>query len=365
MGYCDGKWTPVIIMVMINSALGLANALVKKVLDGGVNHMVIATYRLAISTLFLAPIAFFWERKTRPTLTLNILVQLFFSALVGASLTQYFFLLGLSYTSATLACAFISMTPAITFVMALIFRVEKLNMKSKAGMGMVMGALICIGGALLLTMYKGVPLTKLRKLETHQLINNNHAMKPENWIIGCVLLFAGSSCFGSWMLIQAKVNEKYPCQYSSTVVLSFFGTIQCALLSLIKSRDITAWILTDKLDIVTIVYAGAVAQGICTVGTSWCIRKRGPIFTSIFTPVGLIFATLFDFLILHRQIFLGSVVGSGVVIFGLYIFLLGKVRLMKEECEKKLPCRLEKLIVTTITNSSNVSGTQVGSVRCK
>ncbi|XP_010428315.1 PREDICTED: WAT1-related protein At4g01440-like [Camelina sativa] len=342
MGYCDGKWTPVIIMVIINSALGLCNALVKKVLDGGVNHMVIATYRLAISTLFLAPYAFFWERRTRPKLTLNILVQLFFSALVGASLTQYFFLLGLSYTSATLACAFISMTPAITFVMALIFRVENLNMKSKAVMGMVMGTLICVGGALLLTTYKGVPLTKNGKLETHQLMNNKPAMKPENWLVGCLLLFAGSSCFGSWMLIQSKVNEKYPCQYSSTVVLSFFGTIQCALLSLIKSRDIGAWILTDKLDIITVVYAGAVAQGICTVGTSWCIRKRGPIFTSVFTPVGLIFATLFDFSILHRQICLGSVIGSGVVIFGLYIFLLGKVRQMKEECAKRSPSHLNE-----------------------
>lgn len=87
----------------------------------------------------------------------------------------------------------------------------------------------------------------------------------------------------------------------------------------------------------TVVYAGAVAQGICTVGTSWCIRKRGPIFTSIFTPVGLVFATLFDFSILHRQICIGSVIGSGIVIFGLYIFLLGKVRQMKEECAKKLP----------------------------
>ncbi|CAA7013049.1 unnamed protein product [Microthlaspi erraticum] len=331
MGYCDGKWTPVIIMVTINSALGLGNALVKKVLDGGVNHMVIATYRLAISTIFLAPIAFFWERRTRPKLTLNILVQLFFSALVGASLTQYFYLLGLSYTSATLACAFISMTPAITFILSLIFRMEKLNMKSKAGIGMVMGTLICIGGALLLTMYKGVPLTKLHKLETHPSFNNKPAMKPGNWIIGCVLLFAGSSCFGSWMLIQSKVNDKYPCQYSSTVILSFFGTIQCALLSLIKSRDIATWILTDKLDIMTVIYAGAVAQGICTVGTSWCIRKRGPIFTSVFTPIGLIFATLFDFSILHRQIGIGSVIGAGIVIFGLYIFLLGKVRQMKEE----------------------------------
>lgn len=32
-----------------------------------------------------------------------------------------------------------------------------------------------------------------------------------------------------------------------------------------------------------------------------------------------------------------SVIGSGIVIFGLYIFLLGKVRQMKEECAKKLP----------------------------
>ncbi|CAF2141259.1 hypothetical protein HID58_006297 [Brassica napus] len=335
MSYCDGKWTPVTIMITINSALGLGNAMVKKVLDGGFNHMVIATYRLAISTVCLAPIAFFWERKTRPKLTLNILVQLFFSALIGASLTQYFFLMGLSYTSATLACAFISMSPAVTFVMSLIFRVEKLNIKSKAGVGMVMGTLICIGGAFILTTYKGVPLTKLHKLDL--LTNNKPALKPEKWITGCVLLFAGSSCFGSWMVIQSKVNDKYPCQYSSTVILSFFGTIQCALLSLIKSRDIKGWILTDKLDIMTIIYAGAVAQGICTVGTSWCIRKRGPTFTSVFTPVGIIFATLFDFSILHLQICLGSVIGSGIVIFGLYIFLLGKVKQMKGDGAKKLP----------------------------
>ncbi|KAG5410550.1 hypothetical protein IGI04_006869 [Brassica rapa subsp. trilocularis] len=317
MSYCDGKWTPVIIMITINSALGLGNTMVKKVLDGGFNHMVIATYWLAISTVCLAPIAFFWERKTRPKLTLNILVQLFFSALIGASLTQYFFLMGLSYTSATLACAFISMSPAVTFVISLIFRVEKLNIKSKAGVGMVMGTLICIGGAFILTTYKGVPLTKLHKLDL--LTNNKPALKPEKWITGCVLLFAGSSCFGSWMVIQSKVNDKYPCQYSSTVILSFFGTIQCALLSLIKSRDIKGWILTDKLDIMTIIYA------------------RGPTFTSVFTPVGIIFATLFDFSILHRQICMGSVIGSGIVIFRLYIFLLGKVKQMKGDGAKKLP----------------------------
>ncbi|XP_010542799.1 PREDICTED: WAT1-related protein At4g01440-like [Tarenaya hassleriana] len=345
MSYCDGKWTPVIMMIVINSAVGSVNSMVKKVLDGGINHMVIATYRLAISTVFLMPIAYLWERKTRPKLTFSILCQLFFSALLGASLTQYFFLLGLSYTSATLACAFMSMMPAVTFIMALIFRIEKLNMRSKAGLAMMVGTLACIGGALFLTMYKGVPLTGRHRNASSSLENSHrpedHTMKPENWIVGCVLLFTGSSFFGSWMLIQAKINKKYPCQYSSTVVLSFFGTIQCALLSLTRSRDVTAWILKDKLDVITVVYAGVVGQGICTVGMSWCIKQRGPIFTSTFTPVTLIFATLFDFSILHREIYLGNVLGSAVVLFGLYVFLWGKIKQMNE-CATKLPCQFDE-----------------------
>lgn len=62
MGYMDGKWIPVIMMIVISIILGIVNALIKDVLDGGVDHMVIATYRLALATAFLAPVAFFLER---------------------------------------------------------------------------------------------------------------------------------------------------------------------------------------------------------------------------------------------------------------------------------------------------------------
>ncbi|XP_010522882.1 PREDICTED: WAT1-related protein At4g01440-like isoform X2 [Tarenaya hassleriana] len=258
---------------------------------------------------------------------------------------RYFFLLGLSNTSATLGCAFTSMMPAITFFMALIFRIEKLNMRRKAGLAMMMGISVCIGGALFLTMYKGVPLSSFHKQAASALENvhkhDDHTTKSKNWIIGCVFLFTGASFFASWMLVQAKINAKYPCQYSSTVILSFFGTIQCALLSLTKSRDITAWILQDKLEIITVVYAGVVGQGICTVGMSWCIKQRGPIFTSAFTPVTLVFATLFDFSIFHRDIYLGNVLGSVVVTLGLYIFLWGKTKQM-DECATKLPVKLDE-----------------------
>jgi len=39
----------------------------------------------------------------------------------SASLTQWLFFVGLRYTTATFACAFINMTPMFTFVVALPF----------------------------------------------------------------------------------------------------------------------------------------------------------------------------------------------------------------------------------------------------
>ncbi|CAH2069307.1 unnamed protein product, partial [Thlaspi arvense] len=252
-----------------------------KVLDGGINHMVIATYRLGISSIFLFPIAYFWERKTRPKLTTSILCQLFVSALFGASLMQYFYLLGMSYTSATLASAFMGTIPALTFIMALIFGFEKLNMKTKFGYGVILGAMISLAGALMLTMYQGIPLSNSQEQAT--ISNIQTAEVHVHWIKGCFLLFTGITLFSSWMLIQAKINASYPCPYSSTVILSVFA----------------------------------------------------------FFPVVLMSATVFDFVILHRMVYLGSVIGSVVVVMGLYIFLWSKSK-------QTVDCKIIKLPTNTV-----------------
>lgn len=49
-------------MVAVNLGLAAANVLLKKILDGGLNHLVIVAYRQIIATIFLAPVAYFWER---------------------------------------------------------------------------------------------------------------------------------------------------------------------------------------------------------------------------------------------------------------------------------------------------------------
>jgi hypothetical protein len=61
MADCN-EWKPFIAMITVDFAFSIVNILLKKVLDEGINHLVLITYRLSISALFLGPIGYFWER---------------------------------------------------------------------------------------------------------------------------------------------------------------------------------------------------------------------------------------------------------------------------------------------------------------
>ncbi|WRX10555.1 EamA domain - like 10 [Theobroma cacao] len=340
---CCGQWKPVAAMVAVNFALAVTNFLVKKILDEGVSHIIILIYRQAISAVFLAPIAYFWERKSRPKLTARILCHLFLAALIGATLSQYFFLLGLEYTTATFSCAFINMVPAVTFMLALPFGLEKVDIRNKAGGAKVFGTLVCIAGAMVLTLYRGKTLVKSNSRATTHIINYANTMistkKKERWAIGSILLTVGCIFWSSWFLLQARIGKTYPYQYSSTAFLSFFSAIQSAILSLVAERNFSKWILKGKLELITVTYAGMVASGLCYVGMSWCVKQKGPVFTSAFTPLVQIFVAMFDFFILHGQIYFGrnSVVGSILVVIGLYILLWGRNSEAEETNQRKQP----------------------------
>ncbi|KAK6790702.1 hypothetical protein RDI58_009783 [Solanum bulbocastanum] len=317
------KWKAVSAMIVVEFALAVVNALFKKVLNRGMNQLVITTYRFSISTIILTPIACFLEslpfcRSFISNLTGRVVCSLFFSALLGGTLTQYFFLIGLKYTSTTFSCAFINMVPINTFIMSLLLRQENINMKCKSGRAKALGTLCCLGGALILTLYKGMPLMNQSAPEAEV----NHNIK--SWIVGSSFLFAGSLVWSSWFLIQARIGKDYPYQYSSTAIMSFLGAIQSAILSLVIDRNTSTWFLKGTLEISTVIYAGMVGSGLCYVVMSWCVKQKGAVFTSAFSPLIQIFAAVIDISILHEQIHLGSILGSILVIIGLYILLWGK-----------------------------------------
>ncbi|KAJ8459420.1 hypothetical protein OPV22_032346 [Ensete ventricosum] len=154
------EWRSVFAMLAVDVMLAVMNTMVKKVMEEGMNRLILITLRQLIATLFMAPIAYFHERKTRPKLTVEIFVYIFFSALIGVSLMQFLFFFGLHYTSATFAYAFLNVSPVFTFLISLALRMESLNPKTKAGIAKAIGATVCFIGVIVLMFYKGVALNQ-------------------------------------------------------------------------------------------------------------------------------------------------------------------------------------------------------------
>nr|GMD13673.1 WAT1-related protein At3g30340-like [Ipomoea batatas] len=322
---CLNTWKPGAAMIAVSFAFAVANTLFKMVLNRGVNQLVLTTYRQSISAIFLAPIACCMERGA---LTLNL------------------FLIGLKYTSTSFACAFLNVVPINTFLMALLFRQERINMKCKSGKAKVLGTLICLIGTIVLTLYKGKPLTNNNA--SSQGVEAHHNTK--SWVIGSLFLFAGSLSWSSWFIIQGRVGSDYPYQYSSTSIMSFFGAIQSAIFCFIVDRNNSIWRLKGSLEIWTIIFSGIVGSSICYVVMSWCVKQKGPVFTSAFSPFIQIFAIVLNVSILHEQIHLGSILGSILVIVGLYTLLWGKSK-EAEVCKTAPTPNKDAQTVLPVTNT--------------
>ncbi|XP_020600177.1 WAT1-related protein At3g30340-like [Phalaenopsis equestris] len=319
-------WKEVVVMVLVSAAFAVGNVMVKKAIDGGMNHLVLIMFRQLVATLLMAPVAYVRERKAVLKLTTAIVMHIFLSALLGVSLTQYLFYLGLQCTSTTFACAFLNMVPVMTFLIALPFRLERVDLKIKSGKMKILGATVCVAGAMLLTLYKGTALTSPPdnfKSSQQQEESINH-IRTWKWVLGSVALFGACFCWSSWFLVQSKILKIYPALYTSTAVMFFQSFLQVLVLSLITQRGASVWLFRSKMEVATVLYMGLLGSGICLLASSWCIKQKGPVFTAAFNPLTQIIVGVIDLYILSEPLHLGSLLGSVLVIAGLYILLWGK-----------------------------------------
>ncbi|XP_065023386.1 WAT1-related protein At3g30340-like isoform X2 [Musa acuminata AAA Group] len=284
------EWRSVFAMLAVDVMLAVMNTMVKKVMEEGMNKLILITLRQLIATLFMAPIAYFHERKTRPKLTVEIFVYIFFSALIG---------------------------------------IESLNPKTKAGIAKAIGATVCFTGVIVLMFYKGVALNQAPHRSTAS-AQPQSPLPPamsytsSTWLMASLALLAGCFCLSSWFPLQSKLGEKYPALYSCTALMFFLSFLQTAAMSLATVRGHSVWLLRKKLEIATVIFSGIAGSGLGFLAMSWCVEQRGPVFTAAFMPFVQIFGAGIDFTILHEQVYLGSVLGSLLVIAGLYSLLWGK-----------------------------------------
>ncbi|EEF48375.1 Auxin-induced protein 5NG4, putative [Ricinus communis] len=291
-------------------------------LKRGMSHYILAVYRHVVATLVIAPFALVLERKTRPKMTLPIFLRIAALGFLEPVLDQNMYYVGLQYTSATFASASINVLPAITFIMAIVFRLERVNIKRVRDVAKVIGTCITVAGAMVMTLYKGPVLDIIR---SHGAAHHKGGSEPSNqhWIVGTLLLLG--SCFGwsGFFILQSFTLKKYPAELSLTALICLMGTVEGAAVSLIMERDMSAWKIGFDSRLLAAVYTGVVCSGCAYYIQGVVIKERGPVFVTSFSPLCMIITAALD---CGTNSFLNlfSVIGAVFIVLGLYTVVWGK-----------------------------------------
>ncbi|XP_052173446.1 WAT1-related protein At3g28050-like isoform X3 [Diospyros lotus] len=227
-------------------------------------------------------------------------------------------------------------------------RMEEIHFRRSSTLAKTTGTLVSIIGALIVILYKGPSIVMTLSLPNtpQQLL-----MQRSNFVIGGVLLIidcVAASAFIITQVVLEKISEMVEtsryntnhqhfslcfqalllARYSAELIIvffyCFFVAIMSAMFSLVVERDLAAWSLQPTLRLLTILYSGLIGSAAQVSIITWCLHKRGPVFVAMFHPLGIIIAAAVDIIFLGDSLYLGSMVGSIVIVIGFYSVMWGK-----------------------------------------
>nr|KJB40436.1 hypothetical protein B456_007G063300 [Gossypium raimondii] len=282
----------VIVLLVVQAALAGVIVFYKLALVEGMSMRVLIAYRFIFATACITPLAFIFERESKANLTWKVVFQGVLSGFFG---------------------------------------LERLGMKTLAGQAKLWGTLLSIGGAMILTFYKGKELNlwstniNVVKHGGHHHTSTKHAAVGDQ-VLGSLLALASCLAFAIWYIIHAKMGENYPFTYSASALFCITASIEATIYTIITDRNWSDWKLGWNLRLLSVVYTGAVGSGLTVVLMSWCLRLRGPLFVSIFNPLTLVYVAIVGSLIFDEKLSIGRIIGSVIIIIGVYVVLWGKAK---------------------------------------
>ncbi|GMJ06333.1 Usually multiple acids move in and out Transporters 21 [Hibiscus trionum] len=320
-------WSQMVASMLAVQLFATGQQLLSKViLNQGAFIFSFMAYRHLVAALCVAPFAFFLERVDSKKLAWSTWFWLFINALTGITMAMGLFYYGLRDTTATYSTNFLNVIPIVTFVFSILLRMEKLGLGSRAGKIKTVGTIICVGGALTTSLYKG----KAFYLgHDHRHFHSPAAaaammVSSSHWTRGTFMLVGSCLCYAIWYILQVKLLQVFPSRYRATLITCIMASVQSAAIGLCLDRREAAWRIEWNLQLVTIVYSGALSTAATFCLLTWAIAKRGPTYAPMFNPLSLIFVAISEALLLGEPMRLGIVVGTVMIIVGLYSFLWGR-----------------------------------------
>ncbi|CAA2982084.1 WAT1-related At5g40240-like [Olea europaea subsp. europaea] len=346
--YCYSEALPFAAMVMVECTNVGLSTLYKAAVSKGLSYLVFMVYSYAISALLLLPLSYIFHRKTvLPPFTVGLLGKFFVLGFLG-SIAQFLGYRGIAYSSPTLGSAMSNLTPATTFILAILFRMEKLSLRSLSSQAKIVGTMVSITGALVVILYSGPVLITMHATQKSPAVtisfDRSTVSSESNWIIGGVLLAASYVMVSIWYIYQAKVVKNYPAEL---VVVFFYNLFSCIVsipLCLIM-EPLSAWKVKPNVELISIIYSGIVGSGFGILVHTWGLHVKGPVYVALFRPLSIAIAAIMGVIFLGDNLYLGCVIGSIIISMGFYIVTWAKT---KEEVGENL----EEHVAESSSNSN-------------
>ncbi|CAN4091845.1 unnamed protein product [Withania somnifera] len=254
---------------------------------------------------------------------------------VGLTLNMYF--VSLNFTSPTFVASMFNSIASLTFVLAVILRLEVVNVQDPRGIAKIIGTLVSLTGVMTMTLCKGAILKNL----WHPLIyipQGNNVVK-EKWVEGSILTVASCITWSIWFIMQPYTLKRYPAQLTLTTWISFIGAAQSAFYTVIVQHTRASWTIGfNNIDFWSTIYGGVVISGLMVLIQLWCTEQKGPVFVTMFSPLLTILVAFLAYFVFGEKLHMGSIIGAIIIIVGLYLLLWGKEDPKSEKKDEQKCC---------------------------
>ncbi|KAI4982296.1 hypothetical protein ZWY2020_022788 [Hordeum vulgare] len=295
---------PYLAMVLLQVGFAGMYIIAVASLKAGMSHFVLVVHRNLVATAVMMPFALYFERGRRPKMTTTIFLKIAGLAILEPVIDQNLYFLGAKMTSAGFATALLNTLPAVTFVLALLLRMEKVRLRSLHSQAKIAGTVLTVAGAVLMILYHG-PIVQFlwARGQHHPTVGDQGAVgaaAAQDWLKGTIMLIG------------------------SCMVWSGFFILHGAVALVAERANSHVWVIGFDNRLLTVVYAGIVCSGVAYYLQGVVSRQRGPVFVTAFNPLCMIITAVMGSIILKEEINLGSVIGAVIIVVGLYFLIWGK-----------------------------------------
>ncbi|KAF8009851.1 hypothetical protein BT93_J0742 [Corymbia citriodora subsp. variegata] len=334
--WCHREVVPFSAVFTVDSITVGVSTLFKAANSRGMSTHTFLFYAYAIAALLLLPAPFFsLKSRTLPPLSWAIAGKLGLLGLIGG-FSQILGYAGISMSSPTLGSAIGNLTPALAFIFAFLFRMEEVSLNRRSSQAKIIGTILSIFGASVITLYKGPPVmfTPQPSLSLYPLMHASNS----NWVIGGILLTGEYILITLWIILLKQIMSDYPAELT---VIFFYNVVVCfmtAIVCFVMEHDMSAW-RVQGIGLASVICSGLFERCLNNIVHTWAIRLKGPFYVAMFKPLSIPVAVAMGVFFLGDTLHLGSLIGAVILSIGFYIVMWGKAK--EEMVEESVYSQME------------------------